>query len=53
MAEKFVSESVDKILYSVDGNAAAAGSDLVIEAIVEIVEEKQKLFRELDQAAPQ
>ena len=47
-----MSDSVDKISFNVDGKAAAASSDLVIEAIVEKIEEKQKLFRELDLVAP-
>ena len=50
---KFLQETMSRLTVSTDANAAAANSDLVIEAIVENLDVKKKLFSSLDQAAPQ
>lgn len=50
---KFLKETMGRLSISTDATAAAAQSDLVIEAIVENLEIKQKLFSALDEAAPQ
>jgi len=51
-AEKFISSSISQLTASTDSSAAAAQSDLVIEAIVENLSTKQKLFSALDKVAP-
>ncbi len=48
MTEAEVSETKGRFAVGSDLSAAAADADLVIEAIVEVYEEKQKLFRQLD-----
>ncbi|KAL2915735.1 hypothetical protein HK105_204681 [Polyrhizophydium stewartii] len=48
----FVDKVFDNIATSTDAAAAAASADLVIEAIVENLATKQKLFAALDTAAP-
>lgn len=45
-------EIKSRLVFSSDLNQAAADADLVIEAIVEILEVKRKLFKELDQICP-
>jgi len=50
--QKFVSDSLKLIHLSTDSSEAAKTSDLIIEAIVENIEVKNKLFKSLDQAAP-
>lgn len=47
-AEGFVSDTLSRISVSVNAEQAAAGSDLVVEAIVEKLNIKQKLFTSLD-----
>ncbi|XP_063829285.1 probable 3-hydroxyacyl-CoA dehydrogenase B0272.3 isoform X1 [Ostrinia nubilalis] len=51
--EKFVSESLGRIKTLTDPVAAAKTADLVVEAIVENMDVKHKLFKQLDEAAPQ
>jgi 3-hydroxyacyl-CoA dehydrogenase len=51
-AEQFVSEAMARLETGTDAPAAAAQSDLVVEAIVENLEVKRKLFAELDAACP-
>ncbi|VDI21730.1 3-hydroxyacyl-CoA dehydrogenase [Mytilus galloprovincialis] len=51
--EQFVSDILGRITTQTDSNAAVANSDLVIEAIVENIDVKKKLFSSLDKAAPQ
>ncbi|XP_064402152.1 hydroxyacyl-coenzyme A dehydrogenase, mitochondrial-like [Halichondria panicea] len=48
----FVKTTLGRIQFTVDAVEAAKSCDLVIEAIVENVGVKQKLFSELDKAAP-
>ncbi|XP_026756140.1 hydroxyacyl-coenzyme A dehydrogenase, mitochondrial-like [Galleria mellonella] len=50
--EKFVSESLARIKTSTDPVEASKTSDLVVEAIVENIDVKHKLFKQLDEAAP-
>ena len=50
--EEFVKTTIGRIQYSVDPVAAVKSCDLVVEAIVENVGIKQKLFSDLDKAAP-
>jgi len=51
-AEQFVAATVSQLSTSTDSCAAAAQSDLVIEAIVENLDVKRKLFAALDAVAP-
>lgn len=51
-AEKFINESKTHLKGSTDVNEAVQDSDLIIEAIVENIEIKHKLFKGLDEAAP-
>ncbi|KAI8619085.1 3-hydroxyacyl-CoA dehyrogenase [Chytriomyces sp. MP71] len=51
-ADAFVADTVARIGFSEDAGAAAKDADLVIEAIVENLDAKQKLFRDLDSRAP-
>ncbi|XP_052070005.1 hydroxyacyl-coenzyme A dehydrogenase, mitochondrial-like [Mytilus californianus] len=51
--EQFVSDILGRITTQTDSNAAVANTDLVIEAIVENIDIKKKLFSSLDKAAPQ
>jgi len=51
--EKFVSGSIAKLSVGTDSEAAAAQSDLVVEAIVENLKVKQDLFATLEKVAPQ
>ena len=48
-AAKFVSDSTSRITTSTDAVASVASSDLVVEAIVENIDIKKKLFSQLDQ----
>ncbi|XP_075980455.1 hydroxyacyl-coenzyme A dehydrogenase, mitochondrial-like [Anticarsia gemmatalis] len=50
--EKFVTEALGRIKTSTDPVDAAKTSDLVVEAIVENMDVKHKLFKQLDSAAP-
>lgn len=47
--EKFVSESLGRIKTSTDPVEASKSSDLVVEAIVENMGVKHKLFKQLDE----
>lgn len=49
----FVQKTLSNLTTSTDTNAAVAQSDLVLEAIIENIGIKQKLFAELDKVAPQ
>lgn len=51
-AEKFVTESLGRLTMQTDAEQAVSNTDLVIEAIVENLETKQRLFASLDKAAP-
>jgi len=51
-AEKFQQETLARITYLSDTNKAVESADLVIEAIIENLELKQKLFQGIDKAAP-
>jgi len=51
--EKFVKDTLGRLSTETDANKAAESTDLVIEAIVENLAIKQKLFSGLDKAAPQ
>jgi len=51
-ADSFVACTVSKLLTTTDSEAAAADSDLVVEAIVENLPIKQRLFASLDKVAP-
>ena len=44
--------TLGRIHYTLDAEAAAASSDLVMEAIVENMDTKHRLFERLDKAAP-
>ncbi|KAG7312510.1 hypothetical protein JYU34_002031 [Plutella xylostella] len=50
--EKFVSEALGRIKTATDPVEAAKATDLVVEAIVENLQVKHKLFSQLDAAAP-
>ena len=52
VAQKFVSGVMDNVCTGLDSTVAAAKSDLIVEAIVENLAVKQKLFKALDAAAP-
>lgn len=52
-AEKFITDSTSRITTSTDAVESVKSSDLVIEAIVENIDIKRKLFSQLDQAAPE
>uniref|UniRef100_A0A182P1F2 3-hydroxyacyl-CoA dehydrogenase n=1 Tax=Anopheles epiroticus TaxID=199890 RepID=A0A182P1F2_9DIPT len=49
---KFYTETTARLAYSTNLKQVAAGTDLVIEAIVENLQQKQSLFKLLDQEAP-
>merc|ERR1711872_277127 len=49
---KFITEAVARLSTSTDAVQAVTQADLVVEAIVENMSVKQKLFKELDEAAP-
>ncbi|CAM1293307.1 HADH (predicted), partial [Pycnogonum litorale] len=50
--EKFIQESLGRLKTTTDAQEGVKNSDLVIEAIVENIDVKQKLFKSLDAAAP-
>ena len=50
--EAFMSATMGKISTSTDAVATSTNTDVVIEAIVENMGVKQKLFKALDEAAP-
>lgn len=47
-----VGETMSRITYTTDQAQGAAEADLVVEAIVENLETKQKLFKALDSSTP-
>jgi len=51
-ADKFISDSISQLSVGTDSSAAAAQSDLVVEAIIENLKIKQDLFGKLDKVAP-
>jgi 3-hydroxyacyl-CoA dehydrogenase len=51
-AEKFAAETLGRLQLNTDAVKAVSSADLVIEAIVENLETKQRLFAALDKAAP-
>jgi len=51
--EKFLADTMSRLSTNTSAEVAAADSDLVIEAIVENLDIKKKLFASLDQAAPE
>lgn len=51
--DSFVSDTMGRLSTSTDAAATAAKTDLVIEAIIENIDIKQKLFKSLDEAAPE
>lgn len=51
-AEKFAAETLGRLQLNTDAVKAVSNADLVIEAIVENLETKQRLFATLDKAAP-
>jgi len=52
-AKKFVEETVSRIKFNADPLKSLDDADLVVEAIVENMDIKHKLFKSLDDAAPQ
>lgn len=50
--EKYLSDVKGRIKTSTDVNDAVKSTDVVIEAIIENLEIKQKLFKQIDQVAP-
>lgn len=50
--DAFIEKAIANIITSKDAEEAASTADLVIEAIVENIDIKQKLFKGLDKAAP-
>lgn len=52
-ANKFIAEAIGRLSTSTDAVASVSSSDLVVEAIVENLDVKKKLFSQLDAAAPQ
>ena len=51
--QHFINETIGRIKTSIDAVGCVAETDLVIEAIVENLDVKKKLFASLDSAAPQ
>ncbi|CEP19731.1 hypothetical protein [Parasitella parasitica] len=51
--KQFIDETLQYVTLSKDANEAAAKSDLIVEAIVENIDVKQKLFAQLDKVAPE
>jgi len=51
--DKFVTETMSRLSTNTDAADAAANTDLVIEAIIENLDIKQKLFQSLDKSAPE
>lgn len=52
-SQKFVTETFSRIKFNADPLQNLAEADLVVEAIVENIDIKHKLFKSLDDAAPQ
>ncbi|KAI8976061.1 3-hydroxyacyl-CoA dehydrogenase [Pilobolus umbonatus] len=50
--KEFINDTLSRISVSKDANEAVVDTDLVVEAIVENIDVKQKLFSALDKAAP-
>lgn len=48
-ASRFVSESMNRLSTSTDSSSSVSSADLVIEAIVENLDVKQKLFNQMDE----
>uniref|UniRef100_A0A6M2DCF3 3-hydroxyacyl-CoA dehydrogenase n=1 Tax=Xenopsylla cheopis TaxID=163159 RepID=A0A6M2DCF3_XENCH len=51
-SEKFISSALDNLKGSTDVKSAVSNADLVVEAIIENIEIKHKLFTDVDKAAP-
>jgi len=51
-SQKFISSALDKLQTSTDAISAVKSADLVVEAIVENLDIKKKLFAQLDEVAP-
>lgn len=51
--EKFQADTLSRITYLSDTNKAVQSADLVVEAIIENLEVKQKLFEGIDKVAPE
>lgn len=51
-AQKFINDTQSRIKGSTDPSASVSDADLVVEAIVENIAVKHKLFKALDEAAP-
>ncbi|XP_042235128.1 hydroxyacyl-coenzyme A dehydrogenase, mitochondrial-like isoform X2 [Homarus americanus] len=51
-ANKFISDAIGRLTISTDAVSSVGSADLVVEAIVENLDVKKKLFTQLDQAAP-
>ena len=47
-----VEETKSRITYTTDQTQGTAKADLVVEAIIENLEIKQKLFKQLDETTP-
>jgi 3-hydroxyacyl-CoA dehydrogenase len=52
-AQKFISEAVGRLHTATRVNEAIGTADLVVEAVVENIQLKQKLFKEFDALAPE
>jgi 3-hydroxyacyl-CoA dehydrogenase len=52
-AEQFVKDALSKLTYTTDIHSAVSDADLVVEAIIENLGIKQKLFAEIDKIAPE
>ena len=51
-ADKFITSTVGNLSFETDANKAVTDADIVVEAIVENLGVKQKLFSALDKSAP-
>lgn len=52
-AAKFIAEAMSRVSMTTDALSAVKDADLVVEAIVENLEIKQKLFKAIDEVAPE